>query len=186
MSALGSNATASPSLRAHLPFAFGQLCHTRFAMLAPVFRPIALCFAPSHCRSDPRESAAVQQEIHILASLEHPFIIRYYDSFIEERKRPPAVAHNSAKAAFYRCRGHAGSEATLSNWSDALREGSGRGRFGHPRRAGAVVGTQEATGTARTSALIIARILPRNAFLLRHRPSAGRRLSVSGVAPIWT
>ena len=32
------------------------------------------------------EALAVLQEVHILASLEHPFIIRYYDSFVDERK----------------------------------------------------------------------------------------------------
>ena len=32
------------------------------------------------------EANAVLQEVHILASLEHPFIIRYYDSFLETRK----------------------------------------------------------------------------------------------------
>lgn len=31
-------------------------------------------------------ASSVMQEIHILASLEHPYIVRYYDSFIEERK----------------------------------------------------------------------------------------------------
>ena len=36
--------------------------------------------------ADQGEASAVIQEIHILASLEHPFIVRYYDSFIEERK----------------------------------------------------------------------------------------------------
>ena len=33
-----------------------------------------------------REAAAVMQETHILASLEHPFIVRYYDSFVELRR----------------------------------------------------------------------------------------------------
>ena len=32
------------------------------------------------------EASAVLQEVHILASLEHPFIVRYYDSFVELRK----------------------------------------------------------------------------------------------------
>ena len=32
------------------------------------------------------EANAVLQEVHILASLEHPFIVRYYDSFVETRK----------------------------------------------------------------------------------------------------
>ena len=36
--------------------------------------------------SDHCEASAVIQEIHILASLEHPYIVRYYDSFIQERK----------------------------------------------------------------------------------------------------
>ena len=35
---------------------------------------------------DPAEANAVLQEVHILASLEHPFIVRYYDSFVETRK----------------------------------------------------------------------------------------------------
>ena len=36
--------------------------------------------------SDSGEAAAVLQEVHILASLEHPFIVRYFDSFVETRK----------------------------------------------------------------------------------------------------
>ena len=36
--------------------------------------------------ADPVESSAVLQEVHILASLEHPFIVRYFDSFVEMRK----------------------------------------------------------------------------------------------------
>lgn len=36
--------------------------------------------------SDQGEASAVLQEVHILASLEHPFIVRYYDSFVETRK----------------------------------------------------------------------------------------------------
>ena len=32
------------------------------------------------------EASAVLQEVHILASLEHPFIVRYYDSFVEVRR----------------------------------------------------------------------------------------------------
>lgn len=36
--------------------------------------------------ADPGEASAVQQEVHILASLEHPFIVRYFDSFVEMRK----------------------------------------------------------------------------------------------------
>ena len=35
---------------------------------------------------DQSEASAVLQECHILASLEHPFIVRYYDSFLEMRK----------------------------------------------------------------------------------------------------
>ena len=35
--------------------------------------------------ADPAESSAVLQEVHILASLEHPFIVRYFDSFVEMR-----------------------------------------------------------------------------------------------------
>jgi serine/threonine protein kinase len=35
---------------------------------------------------DQGEANAVLQEVHILASLEHPFIVRYYDSFVEMRK----------------------------------------------------------------------------------------------------
>ena len=35
---------------------------------------------------DPQEAAAVLQETHILASLDHPFIVRYYDSFVELHK----------------------------------------------------------------------------------------------------
>ena len=35
---------------------------------------------------DQREAAAVLQETHILAALEHPFIVRYYDSFVEHNK----------------------------------------------------------------------------------------------------
>lgn len=36
--------------------------------------------------TDQAEAAAVLQECHILASLEHPFICRYYDSFVDMRK----------------------------------------------------------------------------------------------------
>ena len=36
--------------------------------------------------SDQGEASAVLQEVHILASLEHPFIVRYFDSFVETRK----------------------------------------------------------------------------------------------------
>ena len=36
--------------------------------------------------SEQGEASAVLQEVHILASLEHPFIVRYYDSFVEMRK----------------------------------------------------------------------------------------------------
>jgi hypothetical protein len=47
--------------------------------------------ATSHplARAAPRsqgEANAVLQEVHILASLEHPFIVRYYDSFLDTRK----------------------------------------------------------------------------------------------------
>ena len=35
---------------------------------------------------DPQEAAAVLQETHILASLDHPFIVRYYDCFVESQK----------------------------------------------------------------------------------------------------
>ena len=35
---------------------------------------------------NPGEAAAALQETHILAALEHPFIVRYYDSFVEQRK----------------------------------------------------------------------------------------------------
>ena len=35
---------------------------------------------------DPQEAASVLQETHILASLDHPFIVRYYDSFVESHK----------------------------------------------------------------------------------------------------
>ena len=35
---------------------------------------------------NPEAAASVMQETHILASLEHPFIVRYYDSFVELRK----------------------------------------------------------------------------------------------------
>ncbi len=36
--------------------------------------------------SDHGEAAAMLQESHILAAIEHPFVIRYYDSFVEHRK----------------------------------------------------------------------------------------------------
>ena len=36
--------------------------------------------------SDQGEASAVLQEVHILASLEHPFIVHYYDSFVETWK----------------------------------------------------------------------------------------------------
>ena len=35
---------------------------------------------------DPQEAASVLQETHILASLDHPFIVRYYDCFVESQK----------------------------------------------------------------------------------------------------
>ena len=35
---------------------------------------------------DPQEAAAVMSETHILASLDHPFIVRYYDCFVESQK----------------------------------------------------------------------------------------------------
>jgi len=35
---------------------------------------------------DSSEAAAILQESHILASVEHPFVIRYYDSFVEHSK----------------------------------------------------------------------------------------------------
>ena len=36
--------------------------------------------------NDPNEASAVIQEVHILASLQHPFIVRYFDSFVERSK----------------------------------------------------------------------------------------------------
>jgi len=35
---------------------------------------------------DPSEAAAMLQESHILASIEHPFVVRYYDSFVEHSR----------------------------------------------------------------------------------------------------
>ena len=39
-----------------------------------------------HMPNDPNEASAVIQEVHILASLQHPFIVRYFDSFVERSK----------------------------------------------------------------------------------------------------
>ena len=36
--------------------------------------------------SDPGAAAAILQETHILAAIEHPYVIRYYDSFLEHRR----------------------------------------------------------------------------------------------------
>ena len=68
------------------------------------------------------EAASVQQEVHILASLEHPFIVRYYDSFVESHKLflvmeyAPNGTLATVLGAHQRTNKHVEEVATLRKW----------------------------------------------------------------------